>query len=137
MEYKYQRIISSLYNCPPDDCFSAEIDAFRFVQGDIKDENNFLPGILSNPSRANDQSDHFVCSYSGLSFFSSIEQAKAKYNKFRFNKRIAKALGSHIAQGKLSSEDGVITPPNRDGHFDLHEFEGIDLQNKFTIVCEA
>jgi hypothetical protein len=137
MEYKYRNIISALYNCPPYNCYSAEIDAFRFVHKDINHENNFLPGILIKPNRTNDQSDKFICSYCGLSFFSSIDQAKTRYSKLRFSKKIAKIIGTHIAHGKLAPDDGVITPPNEEGHFDLHEFESANLKTKFTIICEA
>jgi len=132
---KYQKQTEEIPNCPSPDCKSLTIEAFRFVFEDIHHRNNFLPALLINPKRQLTK-DSDKCSGYALSFFCSAETAKSQYLKLKKrNKNIGKSIGTHIAQGVVNETDGLVSEINRNGHFDLHEFENTDLKNKFRIIC--
>jgi len=47
---------------------------------------------------------------------------------------LKESLGTHLAQGIIELEDGVVSTVNEEGHFSLHEFEKTDLQKQFNII---
>ena len=133
--FKYQKQIEDIPDCPSPACKPINIEAFRFVFEDMYHRNNFLPVLLINPKRQLSE-DSAKCSGYALSFFSSLEKAKNQYLKLKKrNKAIGKSLGTHIAKGFIDETDGVVSEINKSGHFDLHEFENVDLKRKFCIVC--
>ena len=136
MKFKYARFITPLPNCPPGGCKPADIVAYRFVFSDLKDWRNFTPAFIIKPERHRPSTPAKVCcSGYGLSFYDSLANAEAKHHQLTENfPNISLHIGTHIAEGNLSKTDGVITPPNSEGHFDLHEYEGVKLNGKFRIV---
>lgn len=131
---KYQKQIADIPNCPPT-CRSASIVSYRFVFEEIDHQNNFLPVLLINPKRRLTEASE-KCSGYALSFFCSKEKAKRRYLQLKKrNKNIWKVLGTHIANGFINEADGLITDISKNGHFDLYEYENVDLKSKFCIVC--
>jgi hypothetical protein len=135
MNLKYQVEISSFGNCPPQECLCCDRAAFRFVQSDILNPNNFLPQA-KKPARRKFETDDVACSGYALSLFATREQAIAFYErlKSRYKKGPPIGIGTHLASGTISSTDGRATPVRDDGHFDLHEAEGLQLATRFKIV---
>ena len=67
--------------------------------------------------------------------YSKIEGAKEKYRQLiNTNQNFWKIAGTHISNGILDAEDGLITDENHSSHFELYEFENVELQNKFNII---
>lgn len=140
MTYKYQRQISQLNNCPPQKCVRKDMEAFRFVFKDINREENFLPPFVKNPRRmvSSGIDNEKRCDGHGLSFFVSLEKAKTFYARLKQSyPNIHQSLGSHVARGVICKSDGVITLIQDNGHFTLHEFEGVDFKDRFQIVAEV
>jgi hypothetical protein len=70
-----------------------------------------------------------------LSFFETQEKAKTRLLRLTKNKEfIFKKLGTHIAVGQLVKNDGISDSSNDLGHFSHFEYEGINLESKFTII---
>jgi hypothetical protein len=136
MKFKYARFITPLTNCPPGDCKPADTVAYRFVFDDLNDRRNFAPSFIIEPSRHRPSTPAKVCcSGYGLSLYDSLPNAEAAYRKFAANfLKFEERVGTNIAEGNISKTDGVVTPPNHEGHFDLHEYEGVQLRSKFRIV---
>jgi len=121
--------------CPPTESISQEIQAFRFIYEKIEDDRNFVPAYIKKPQRFNDKSDTEKCSGFGVSLYKSEEHAIKKYSALaNIIQNIGKTIGTHLAQGKVLKDFGVITPIDIEGHFDLHEFDSCNLQNSFVVV---
>lgn len=121
--------------CPPVECVPTEIQAFRFTYESIADERNFQPVSIKQPKRFNDKSDLEKCSGFGISLFQTEEFAINRYNKLKkTSPQIEKTIGSYLATGKINNNDGVITPINESGHFDLHESDICNLHDRFSII---
>lgn len=141
MRFKYQSEIESIPDCPPDDYKSQRLKAFRFVFEDTNHQNNFRPVLIIKPRRRKTgmfRRNTAKCQGYGLSFFDSLENAHQKYFKLiKIRPQLAKTLGTHIAEGVIDRTDGVVSKINREGHFTLHEFEQVDLKDKFSPVLEV
>ena len=94
---------------------------------------------MIKPRRINSKQfskDKMKCSGYSLSLFNTLENAITKYAKLQKNMRnIKKTIGDHIALGSIDKTDGYVTEPNKHGHFDLHEFDDVNLKNKFSVIC--
>ncbi|QYS91090.1 hypothetical protein JJC04_15010 [Flavobacterium covae] len=67
--------------------------------------------------------------------YSKIEGAKEKYYELANSfPNFKKTAGTHIANGILDAEDGLITEENYSSHFGLYEFENVELKNKFNVI---
>lgn len=136
MELKYAQIINKIEDCPPIKAAPVSADGHRFVHSSITDQRNFLPAAMLNPRRKFKDS-HECCSGMALSMFDTKERAKTRYSVLRrMIRSIHQTIGTHLAKGTLTSEDGIATSPTSGGHFDFHEFDGVDLSTKFQIVEE-
>jgi hypothetical protein len=137
MRFKYSQFINQLPDCPPSYYRMQEIMAFRFVYANINDQNNFLPALIKNPRRKLAGSGQECIGY-GLSLFNSLGQAKSRYQQLRQNfKNIDKTIGTHIADGLIQKQDGVLSDPDANGHMTLHESDEADLSTKFRIVLKV
>jgi len=141
IKLKYQDIINKLeIECPFNNCFTDNLIAYRWIKPPIDNEDNFLPSIVldvkyNRPSRRNSLDDFRLCSSCGLSMFISEEKAKIRFQWLPL--RNQKLLGyTHIAVGNIENEDGLITKASPIGHFDLFEFDNIELGLKFNIISE-
>ena len=136
MRFKYAKQLNNLQDCPPADYTSKQLLAFRFVFDNIDHENNFLPILLKNPRRK--LSDDAKCEGYGLSFFNSLENARNRYLKIsRSYRNIHKGIGTHIARGTITKNDGIVSSINKQGHFTLHEFEHVCLKNGFSLIMKV
>lgn len=119
--------------CPPPKSVSSNIPAFRWVYERIEDEFTFTPQGLKPNRRINSKDDLEKCSFLGLSMFETLEKAQEHFNVFPKTTQLKMGY-KNIAVGDIEKSDGVITEINKDGHFDLHEYERVDLSLKFKIV---
>ena len=123
--------------CPPVECISTEMQAYRFTYETIEDKRNFEPVFAKNPRRFNDKSDAEKCSAFGISLYQSEAQAITKYIILKsIVQNIGKTIGTHLAKGIIYKHYGVITPIDEEGHFDLHESQECNLHNDFTVIQE-
>lgn len=140
-KFKYQEdmdIIKSVHNC---DCPNKELkaitpfEAYRYVFEDINHKSNFLPQLKDEPARFIDKNGKQKCDYLNLSMFAKIDGAKERYYQLANSfPNFKKTAGTHIANGILDAEDGLITDEGYLTHFGLYEFENVELQNKFKII---
>ncbi len=142
MSFKYQKHIEALFvQCPPFDYTSCKRVAFRFVFEETHNNyrNNFLPVLIIKPARKNGRrfkKEPSKCRGYALSFFDTLEHIREQYAELkRDHPNISDIIGTHIAQGIIDKEDGVVSQIDHKGHFSLHEFEGTQLQTKFRIVA--
>lgn len=138
MRFKYQKYLDKLPNCPPTNYESEEIVGFRFVFKDPRHKNNFLPVLIIKPNRINSFNDEGKCKGYGLSLYDSLENAKASYSYLqkRF-KNINRTIGTHIAEGLIDKEDGVVSEVGSNGHFTLHESENSEIKSAFNIAIKV
>ncbi len=139
MHFKYQSFIESIPECPPTKRVSGTFPAYRFVYADINNPQNFLPPCVKKPNRQNVKGDAARCGGFGLSFYDTLENARASYAelKGRMSSNIYKAIGTHIARGQICEDDGVITEKTSTGHFELHEYAHADFSRRFIIEDKA
>jgi len=136
-DWKYQKQIKNIANCPPSDYKPIDMIGFRWVFKDKSDRNNFVPPLVIDPSRKF-KTDKSRCSGYALSFFESLENAKKRYLFFYDNNpQIVKSLGEYIASVEIKSDDGVASKPDEYGHFEMHECAKTNLEPKFTWICEV
>jgi hypothetical protein len=69
------------------------------------------------------------CSSLALSLFVSPETARAMIARNLTDRGVDPTgwLGDQLGVVEIVEDDGLISEPNDDGHFALHEFEGISL----------
>ena len=69
--------------------------------------------------------------------FTTEQKAIEKYRDLKkFVKNIDKTIGSHLAEGQVTTTDGTMSTPNRKGHFDVFEYSGVDFTNSFSISTD-
>jgi hypothetical protein len=132
--YKYQAQLEALPHCPDQGYASRACEAFRFVF-EASLATSFLPVLVLNPQRALRFSDREKCGGWALSFFVSVDAARTTFVALKkISPRIHKTIGDAIATGTLTAADGVMCEPDTDGHFELHEFESTNLQDRFALI---
>lgn len=141
MLYKYSEFTSQIIGCPPTHYRNEEITVFRWVHENMRHINDFLPVAFINPKRVNDPTIDLAhkCRSYGLSLYNSVANAQKQYNAIiAQNPRLVQQIGEYIAEAQLAKSDGVISPADpRTGHMTFHEYAGVDLQRKFTIIERA
>ena len=131
MPFKYDANIQLIKGCPPNAAKEAHGIAYRFVFNPL-DGKSFLPPALVR--RVNRPRTKWECSDWALSMFES-RQAALRYfaDLARKSPLIRKTLGDHIATVRLTvrlaKAHGRQTAADKDGHFDLHEYVGVDLSS--------
>ena len=69
--------------------------------------------------------------------FDSIESAIAEFVALAKTVRnIRKTIGSHLAQGNIDASHGVVTPIEKNGHFNLFAAESAEFIGNFVITME-
>lgn len=126
--------MSGLCDCPPGDAGAPRDGvAYRFVHAEQTDPRNFLPPAKLSPSRWINRAPE--CSDYALSMFLSVAQATRFYDELaQTYKKIRLTIGTHLAEVTLAATDGLATPADPDGHFDLHEYVGVDLQPRSSHI---
>ena len=134
VKLKYETNIAKLQNCPPVSAKQDRRDAYRFVFGQGDPERSFLPVLIMKPSRLNQppfQNPHHCCSGFALSFFDNRHNLMNRFRGLKqSNPNIEKSIGDRWAKLQLEKSDGLQSPISANGHFDLFEFEGVDLSDK-------
>ncbi len=123
MKLKYEDKISSFQPCPNKTLsIDTELVAYRFSHNPVESGDNFLPIAIKNISRITGKNRGYCCSAYGLSMFTTVEQLESKCKALEeFNPFIRQSLGSLWVGVKLDRSSGAITPPDKTGHFNLHE----------------
>lgn len=129
MELKYNKEIINL-NCDISNFKKVEKESFRWTFEDLNDFRNFEPIYINNPKRKQES-----CLGFALSFYISKIDGIKKYKEITLDKpNLYKKLGTHIASGLLTHEDGIGCEPDEIGHFDFFTYKNVDLKPKFTII---
>ena len=140
-QFKYQSQIDKLlslgYKLPPL-IAPEDKDACRFASS-LPDAQNHVPQYMSNPKRMlHDMSaNKATTSLLALSCFESETKATKFYSALqKSNPRAVKSIGDSLAEGVITDDDGRITEPTANGHFDLYEYVQCDLNKTFKIICK-
>ena len=135
--YKYQAEINALVQQGlemPEVVKPNDLKGFRFVfRADLN--KSYLPNYIMKPQRAiiNGQRKVDIGGYA-LSCFTEKGKAIKFYHLLAKNMRnIAKAIGDGISSGIVTNNDGNITIPASNGHYNLFEFPSCDLSKTFTL----
>ena len=137
--FKYQSLIDQLLamGChlpmlsQPNDTNACR---FAFAEGD---HPNHIPQYVSNPRRMllDMGKNSATTSLLALSCLTTPERAEAFYANLRKAfKHAASSIGDSLAEGILTNNDGMMTTPSANGHFDFYEYEGCDLNKTFNIT---
>jgi hypothetical protein len=135
--FKYQNEFEKLIiTCPPSDYIALNRVAFRSVFDDLKDDNNFKPVYFKNPKRFNDKLEDEICLSMGLSFFETLDKAERRFIKLRkrLGEEAFKILGTQIAEGTITEDEGVSNVADLNGHFTHHPTIEFKYSNKLSIV---
>lgn len=143
MALKYGSYVDLISNCPPTVAAEQNRPGWRYVFVPIKGDS-FVPLALLNSappssakSGANGKVRKHSCSAWGLSMYDTADQALSRFTEVLTTSPNIKArVGTHLAFGELTAECGVSTPSNPIGHFDLHPYDGIALEDIFSVSNE-
>lgn len=122
--FKYQASLGTCSQpCPDPGRFTPQSrTAFRFVHWPMT-ANDFLPVAQLDPRRGG-------CQAHSLSFFTSVEKARTRWQLLSERINAAKKLGEWLAQIDLTPQDGIMCAPDAHGHFDLHEYVGVAFSSR-------
>jgi hypothetical protein len=137
---KYEADIAALNldcTCPPSDAEPKSAEAYRWVANPMT-EACFLPPGKKNPRRVTEgKSRKTKCGLFGVSLHASQQQSMDAFRKLEASHIfLRKIMGGFVAQGTVTAGHGLCTKPNQTGHFDLYEFEKVNLKNCFVTLCE-
>lgn len=122
--------------CPPELATESSREAYRWVFNPIT-ERCFHPQAVRNPPRLlNERDPERRCSCWALSMHETLNQSISAFQALEKTFRNAKkVIGNSVAQGILAQADGLSTPADRSGHFDLHPYKASALTIKFSVVA--
>lgn len=139
VRYKYQRQIDELLamGCQLPELFAPDnIQACRFAFSG-EGQANHIPQYMSNPKRMLQDMGKGKANISllSLSCFTTADKAETFYiNLRKAFKNVQHTIGDSLSEGLLANEDGQITSPAANGHFDLYEYETCNLNKTFKIT---
>ena len=137
--FKYQRQIDELIKqgCKLPPLFSPDNwEACRFAFS-ASCRSNHIPQYVSNPRRMlNDiTGEKATTSLLALSCFKDEIKAVKFYKALCLSMRnAALTIGDSLAKGFLTKQDGLVTHPSANSHFDLYEYPECDLNQTFHIT---
>ncbi len=137
--FKYQSLIDQLLamGCHlPVLALPDDMNACRFAFAEHGHPNH-IPQYVSNPRRMLQDMGKNAATTSllALSCFTTSERAEAFYANLRKAfKHAASSIGDSLAEGILTNDEGMMTTPSANGHFDFYEYEGCDLNKTFYIT---
>lgn len=135
--YKFITQLSSFQNngiqCPPYGATSKNLPAWRWVASPLTSQC-FEPPAVRNPNRLlNDPQK--ACSSWALSMYTSQSQSIKAFKALEKNiKNARKVLGDHLAHVMITQADGVCTPPDWSGHFDLHQYSSSVVHKTILVM---
>lgn len=126
--YKYAAEIGAISDCPPKTLSPAVGVAFRWVHNPFITSDFEPPATRSAKRRGR-------CSAWGLSMFASRAAAVKRHRELEQGPlpNVRKLFGDHVAVGTLDPSMGDTTTPNSEGHFDLFEHAGGDVESAFQL----
>lgn len=107
---------------------ASNIIAFRFVRDGVPTKEDFFPPAIEQPTRGF-PSGRLRCSAYALSFFTSLANARAAHKKIAKQSKMFAKKKSCVAETLLDSNLGKAGPVDRKGHFDLHEYKGVEIEH--------
>jgi hypothetical protein len=136
--FKYSVDHTRIGNCPPSNTQAMKATVFRWVFKPDPKEESFKPQAKKDPARKWRDADHHCCGM-GLSMNVTDGGARNLYAALRQRQKInvVKVLGTHLAAVALTPAHGLCDEPDDHGHFNLHEYVGVDLQPVSRIVGPA
>lgn len=134
---KYLPQIQHLSQCPPPNANGFNGTAFRFV-GSALSAKSFEPPGIESPRRVLKTRADQCCGLYGLSLFKTEAQARQRRNELVAGSPKLAQKWTHIAEVVVSPVHGQCTPPDRRGHFELHEYTGTQLHlcSKLLGACK-
>lgn len=111
--------------------------AYRWVFNDIHHLDNFTPQYYRNPKRFLTWGDVEKCKALSLSLFVSVETAQTRFEALReaLGAKVYRTLGSQIASGRLTEDDGVHGDLDEKGHFSFHPATESCFEDSFSIIA--
>jgi len=136
-DYKYYKEIERLglqIECPYIIDEEFELVAFRFTYNAEIDETDFIPQALKpNCPRRSYHDEISECNDYGISLFDDYIKAREVYKNFAPIVKLK--LGYKcLASSSVNNKDGMRTPTNNSGHFNLHELKDVRLELKFNHI---
>lgn len=137
--FKYQPLIDKLLaeGCSLPSLFQPNgMNACRFAFSEPGHPNH-IPQYVCNPRRMLQDigKNAATTSLLALSCLTTPEKAENFYlNLRKAFRNAANSIGNSLAEGTLTNEDGMMTTPSVNGHFDFYEYEGCDLNKTFHIT---
>ncbi len=135
-KFQYQEILDGLKTpCPPADFEARETLAYRWVFDTMDDPMNFVPQYVKKPKRFTLKTDSTKCLALGLSFFTSEENARLRFQKLKetLSENVWHRLETNVAKGTIQADFGVCDQPNRDGHFSFYPYDQVELKQHFNL----
>ena len=118
--------------CPPPDALQRSQTCYRWVKDPLDGTSFVPPALMAGHPAASERTPK--CTEFGLSMFETATHARTAYARItKRHPRFAERVGTHLAELKIELTHGVQSKA-RKGHFDLHEFDGVDLCKVATVV---
>jgi hypothetical protein len=126
----------NLSDCPKSHAMEKECEAFRYCFDTLEHPDTWVTqaeklkreGLFPRDNWPSER----LCDSWGLSFFDNERNAQAVWRSI--NSKMKQKLGyKNLSKGTLTKVDGVCSPIEHNGHFNLFEFEGCDLNKRFII----
>lgn len=117
-------------NCPPVECQGVLLSAFRFTYDPdpTPTPQSYLPPAKKISAERRWQGTVPDCSDFALSLFRTESEARIFFKKLeKKNKNIRKSLGNFLAVVAVDPKHGLAGEFRTDGHFNLYEYQGVDL----------
>lgn len=135
MPYKYKENLSEVKESDGNTCFQSYIEketiAFRWTFSDINDIRNFSPMALDEGNFSSKKR----CGGWALSFHKDEIASKDAWDELISNRpNKYKKIGTHIAKGNIYKMDGKCSEPNGKLHFNLIEYNNVNLIPNFKII---
>ena len=122
VEYKNAHIMPP--SCPPQNVISEDINpVYRFIDGDVPIENDFLSHKELNPQKRYPKNQK--CKSTAISLYNSLEAALIAKESFK------NLQDKKICEGRITKACGTLELTECTGHLSLWQFKDADLLNIF------
>jgi|GEM_PF-827908 hypothetical protein len=111
-------------NCPPPAATEINQEVYRILQFEDSSEDDFIPYAKLRPN--NKRYNNTLCLAYAISFFDTIDNAKAAYINSLLRGR---KLGDYIGKFSLLNTDGKSTYNSTNGHISTWLYNSWELKN--------
>jgi len=145
MDFSFQEDFKKLsISCPPRHYKAFNKTVYRWVFDEIENEKNFKPRYYLVPIKELEKiqniqdvkiRDTKTCSMLALSMFLSEKEAFDRFKDLEddMGKKVYNFLGTNIAVGDITENDGVNGDYDDFGHFNHHPAMNGNYESKFKI----